>query len=113
MIFARKQGKIGYKLQMGQFFSNMNRLFLLQRSGQFVYYDMYVMYICTRSAELINFNFIERFKEIWGYPNCCGSIDGKHCRVVKFDNAGSTMWNYKSHHSVVLLAVVDAEYRCV
>ena len=40
-----------------------------------------------------------------------GAIDGKHCRVVKFDNHGRILFNYKGYHSVVLLAVVDADYK--
>eukprot|EP00116_Pleurobrachia_bachei_P011886 sb/3472148/ len=54
--------------------------------------------------------YSKKFKDQWGMPHCCGAIDGKHCKVNKFDNAGSTLYNYKKFHSVVLLAVVDANY---
>jgi len=38
-------------------------------------------------------------------------MDGKHVVLKKPANSGSTFYNYKHHFSIVLLAVVDADYR--
>ncbi|XP_060857450.1 uncharacterized protein LOC132935032 [Metopolophium dirhodum] len=51
----------------------------------------------------------QRFETLWNLPNCIGAIDGKHVRIEKFANSGSSNFNYKSYHSTVLLACCDAD----
>lgn len=51
----------------------------------------------------------ERFDSLWNLENCIGAIDGKHVRIEKFANTGSANFNYKSFHSLVLMACCDAD----
>lgn len=51
----------------------------------------------------------QRYQQLWSLPHCIGSIDGKHVRVKKFKNTGSTYYNYKGYTSVQLMACADAD----
>ncbi len=50
------------------------------------------------------------FWQIWNMPNCLGAIDGKHISLKCPPHSGSFYYNYKHFFSIVLLAVVDAQY---
>lgn len=51
------------------------------------------------------------FQTKWNFPHACGAIDGKHVRIKKPKDSGSLFYNYKVFFSMILLAVVDANYK--
>ena len=58
-------------------------------------------------------NVAAEFLQKWNYPFCIGAIDGKHISIKQPDGTGSEFFNYKHFFSVLLLAVVDANYKFV
>lgn len=54
--------------------------------------------------------FIRGFDETWQFPNCV-AIDGKHICITKPSNSGSLYFNYKKTFSIIILAVVIANYK--
>ena len=55
----------------------------------------------------------EDFEILWNFPLCIGAVDRKHVVVESPALSGSDYHNYKNSFSVVLLAIVDAQYRFV
>ncbi len=53
------------------------------------------------------------FEKRWQYPHCLGAIDGKHVNIVAPKNSGSWYYSYKHTFSMILMAVVDANYKFI
>ena len=49
----------------------------------------------------------------WNYPHALGAIDGKHVRIVKFNNGGSHFYSYKHTHLIIFLAIAGPKYECL
>ena len=57
--------------------------------------------------------FGREFLSRWNFPNCLGTIDGKHCITFAPRKSGSMYYSYKKSFSTVLMAAVDAKYKFI
>ena len=58
-------------------------------------------------------NIAASFEAKWNFHHCIGAIDGKHVVMQAPAKSGSYFFNYKKTHSLVLLAVCDADYQFI
>ncbi len=48
---------------------------------------------------------------MWQYHHYLGAIDGKYVPIRKHMNGGLYYYNYKKFHSIILMALVDGDYK--
>ena len=51
------------------------------------------------------------FSSWWNFHHTLGPIDGKHVAIRYPRNGMSLFYNYKGFHSIILFALVDANYK--
>ena len=56
-------------------------------------------------------NVASGFARRWNFEHVCGAVDGKHIALKCPPKSGSIYFNYKKFYSILLLAVVDANYK--
>ena len=52
-------------------------------------------------------------KHLWHFSHCLGVVNGKHVQITKPPGSGSYFFNYKSFLSVIMLAIVNANYEFI
>lgn len=70
------------------------------------------IFIPPPTTEMLRANAVD-FWERWNFPNCDAAIDGKHVRIFSPNKSGTLYFNYKDYFSIVMLALVDANYKFV
>lgn len=52
-----------------------------------------------------------RFGQKWNFHHACGALDGKHVAIWCPRRSGTLYYNYRGYVSIVLLRLVDADYK--
>ena len=63
----------------------------------------------TEEWEIIN----HETRRLWNFSNCLGAANRKHIAIIHPSNSGSEFYNYKGFFSIVLLAIVDYNYKFI
>ncbi|XP_033980511.1 protein ALP1-like [Trematomus bernacchii] len=77
---------------------------------QFVPETCTAIYECPDTVEEWQ-QVADGFQAQWNFPNCLGALDGKHINIRPPPRTGSTYYNYKHTFSIVLMALVDSNYK--
>ena len=70
-------------------------------------------YLKTPDSEEEWSRIAQLFERRWNFPHGIGAIDGKRIIIQQPCNSGSHYFDYKEHHSIILLAVFGPNYECL
>lgn len=85
---------------------------LVKSTVELLWNELQPLHMPTPTEEM----FVEiskKFNEVWNFPNCIGAIDGKHIRIISPSHSGTMYYNYKHFFSIILLGIVDSDYKFV
>lgn len=83
---------------------------IIQQVCQAICKKMEEIYLPEPSTEMWKAS-AKMYEELWNFPNCIGSLDGKHITIKCPRKTGSNYFCYLHKFSIVLMAVVDADYK--
>ena len=71
--------------------------------------------IVSNYSRRLTINIADQFCRRWNFTHThpCGALDGKHIGIRNPPDSGSLYYNYNGFYSVVLLALVDADYKFI
>ncbi|XP_066600968.1 uncharacterized protein [Prorops nasuta] len=107
-VVNKKQKKMAMLTMYEADNERMKKMFEMIEGEENVSFNALLAMLPTRANEWMN--TANDFQNKWNYPHCLGAIDGKHIVIKSPDHSGSEFYNYKGTFSIVLLAVVDANY---
>ena len=70
-------------------------------------------YLKTPDSEEEWSRIAQLFKRRWNFLHGIGAIDGERIIIQQPCNSGSHYFDYKEHHSIILLAVFGPNYECL
>ena len=83
----------------------------IPRVCEAIYNNLKDKYLKLPQTTLEWINCESEISQRWQFPNCIGAADGKHISIFHPKDSGSDYYNYKGFFSVVLLALVDYDYK--
>ena len=109
-------------LATGESYESLQYQFRIHRTtiALFIPFVCRKIYECLKEEYLKLPSTIDEWKDIanctqkrWQFPNCIGAADGKHISILHPCGSGSEFFNYKGFYSIVLLALIDHDYKFI
>ena len=86
---------------------------IVRETCRLIYRTMKARYLRTPASCQEWEKISQDFNTRWQFPHLLGLVDGKHIRIEKPRNTGSTFYNYKGYFSIVLLGMCDSDYKFI